>query len=44
LAQRQDVTVVKASQSVLLAQIDNESFFRRLARKLSWGDLEGRAI
>lgn len=44
LARRQDVTVVKASQSVLLAQIDNESFFRRLARKLAWGDLEGRAI
>jgi NAD+ kinase len=41
---RQDVTVVKASQSVLLAQIDNESFFRRLSRKLAWGDLEGRAI
>lgn len=44
LARRQDVTVVKASQSVLLAQIDNESFFRRLARKLAWGDLEGRAL
>jgi NAD+ kinase len=44
LALRQDVTVVKASQSVLLAQIDNESFFRRLSRKLAWGDLEGRAI
>ena len=44
LAQRQDVTVVKAHQAVLLAQIDNESFFRRLSRKLAWGDLSERAI
>lgn len=41
---RQDVTVVKAHQSVLLAQIDNESFFRRLSRKLAWGDLSERAV
>ena len=44
LAQRQDVTVVKSHQAVLLAQIDNESFFRRLSRKLAWGDLSERAI
>ncbi len=44
LAQRQDVTVVKAHQAVLLAQIDDESFFRRLSRKLAWGDLSERAV
>jgi hypothetical protein len=27
---------------VLLAQISDESFFGRLSRKLSWGDLSGR--
>lgn len=44
LAMRQDVTIVKAGQEVLLAQIDDESFFRRLARKLAWGDLSERSV
>lgn len=39
---RQDVTVVKAPHEVLLAQLDDESFFRRLRRKLAWGDLSER--
>lgn len=43
LAIRQDVTVVKAQQQVQLAQIDDESFFRRLSRKLAWGDLSERS-
>lgn len=40
----QDVTIVKAPRPVLLAQIGGESFFKRLARKLAWGDLADRAI
>jgi NAD+ kinase len=43
LAIGQDVTAVKAAQPVLLAQISDESFFRRLSRKLAWGDLADRA-
>ena len=42
LAPRQDVTVVKALQPVLLAQIGDESFYKRLTRKLAWGDLADR--
>lgn len=42
LAPRQDVTVVKAQQPVLLAQINDESFYKRLTRKLNWGDLSER--
>jgi NAD+ kinase len=44
LAVGQDVTIVKATQPVLLAQISDESFFKRLARKLSWGDLAERNL
>jgi NAD+ kinase len=40
----QDVSIVKATQPVLLAQISDESFFKRLARKLAWGDLAERAV
>ncbi len=43
LAMRQDVTIVKATQPVLLAQLGEESFFARLARKLAWGDIPDRA-
>jgi NAD+ kinase len=43
LQPRQDVTVMRALEPVLLAQIDDESFFARLSRKLAWGDLEGRS-
>lgn len=43
LMPRQDVTVVRAQQSVLLARIGEESFFGRLGRKLAWGDLSGRS-
>ncbi len=43
LQPRQDVTVVRAMEPVLLAQISDESFFGRLSRKLAWGDLEGRS-
>lgn len=42
LRARQDVTVVRAHDAVLLAQISDESFFGRLSRKLAWGDLSGR--
>jgi NAD+ kinase len=42
LKARQDVTVVVAPDPVLLAQINDESFFGRLSRKLAWGDLGGR--
>ncbi len=44
LSMRQDVSVVKATQPVLLAQISDESFFKRLARKLAWGDLAERTV
>ncbi len=44
LAVGQDVSVVKATQPVLLAQIGDESFFKRLSRKLAWGDLAERAV
>jgi len=42
LATRQDVTIVKAVQPVLLAQLGDETFFKRLTRKLAWGDLADR--
>lgn len=42
LMPRQDVTVVKHVQPVLLAQISDESFYKRLTRKLAWGDLADR--
>lgn len=44
LAIRQGVNVLKAKQTVQLAQIDNESFFRRLSRKMAWGDLSDRQV
>ena len=43
LKPRQDVTVVRAGQQVLLAQLTDESFFGRLGRKLAWGDLGSRS-
>ena len=43
LMPRQDVTVVRATELVLLAQLTDESFFGRLGRKLAWGDLGGRS-
>ena len=43
LRARQDVTIVRAHEPVLLAQISDESFFGRLSRKLAWGDLGGRS-
>jgi NAD+ kinase len=42
LAPKQTVTIVRASQPVLLARIDSESFFARLRQKLQWGDLSDR--
>jgi NAD+ kinase len=39
---RQDVTIVRAHQPVLLAHIGDETFFSRLSRKLAWGDAGGR--
>jgi NAD+ kinase len=42
LAPRQEVTVVRARQPVLLARLGDESFFARLRRKLAWGDLTDR--
>ncbi|MEK6769869.1 MAG: NAD(+)/NADH kinase [Gemmatimonadota bacterium] len=42
LAPRQDVTVVRATQPVLLARVGDESFFGRLRHKLAWGDLTDR--
>ena len=42
LAAGQMVTVVRASQPVLLARADAESFFVRLRQKLQWGDLSDR--
>ncbi len=44
LAIRQGVSVMKAKQTVQLAQIDNESFFRRLSRKMAWGDHSDRQV
>jgi NAD+ kinase len=44
LAPFQDVTIVRAKQPVLLAQVGDESFFNRLRRKLSWGDLSDRTV
>ena len=43
LMPRQPVTITRATHSVLLAQISDESFFLRLGRKLAWGDLGGRS-
>ena len=43
LGARQDVTIVRAHEPVLLAQISDENFFGRLSRKLAWGDLGGRS-
>lgn len=42
LAPRQDVTVVRAAQPVLLVHLSDESFFSRLRRKLAWGDVAER--
>lgn len=42
LSTHQDVTVVSAQAPVLLAQITEESFYKRLTRKLAWGDLAER--
>jgi NAD+ kinase len=42
LAPKQPVSIVRASQPVLLARIDTESFFSRLRQKLQWGDLTDR--
>ena len=42
LAPRQSVSIVRASQPVLLARTDTESFFARLRQKLQWGDLSDR--
>jgi NAD+ kinase len=39
---RQPVHIVRATQKVLLARIDTESFFARLRQKLQWGDLSDR--
>ena len=39
---RQDVSIMRATSSVLLAQLGDESFFARLSRKLAWGDLGSR--
>jgi len=41
---RQDVTVVRAPDPVLLAHISSETFFGRLRRKLAWGDLADRTL
>jgi NAD+ kinase len=43
LAPHHDVTVVRATEPVLLAHITSETFFGRLRRKLAWGDLADRA-
>jgi NAD+ kinase len=42
LSPRQDVTIVRATEPVLLAHVSQESFFGRLRRKLAWGDLSER--
>jgi len=42
LAPQQEVSVVRATRPVLLAQADAESFFLRLREKLQWGDLSDR--
>jgi NAD+ kinase len=42
LGARQEVTIVRAAEQVLLARISDESFFARLSRKLAWGDVSGR--
>ncbi len=42
LAPKQPVSIVRASQPVLLARIDTESFFSRHRQKLQWGDLTDR--
>lgn len=42
IAVRQDVTIVRATEQVLLAHLSDESFFGRLRRKLAWGDLAER--
>jgi len=44
IAARQDVSVVRGSDPVLLAHISPETFFGRLRRKLAWGDLADRAV
>jgi NAD+ kinase len=43
LKARQDVSIMRATSAVLLAQLTDETFFARLSRKLSWGDPGGRA-
>jgi NAD+ kinase len=42
LVAREEVTVVRATRPVLLAQAGAESFFVRLREKLQWGDLSDR--
>jgi NAD+ kinase len=42
LQPREEVTVVRATRPVLLAQAGAESFFVRLREKLQWGDLSDR--
>jgi NAD+ kinase len=40
---RQDVTIMRDTSAVLLAQLNDESFFARLSRKMAWGEPGGRA-
>ena len=42
IAAHRDVTVVRATEPVLLAHLSGESFFGRLRRKMAWGDLSER--
>lgn len=42
IAPRQELQVLRAPNPVLLARLDQESFFGRLSRKLQWGDLSDR--
>lgn len=43
LVPRQDVTILRATEPVLLAHVTAETFFGRLRRKLAWGDLAERS-
>jgi NAD+ kinase len=42
IAPLQELTIVRGTQPVLLAHLTDETFFGRLRRKLSWGDLAER--
>jgi NAD+ kinase len=42
IAPLQELTMVRGTQPVLLAHLTDETFFGRLRRKLSWGDLAER--